>query len=116
MKKNIKFNFLTSDEIERFESLGRQVDHINGSFLPGMHLVAAAQLEMKREMLSKAMANVMGVAFDENLFKQNQMYYVDMFEPYVKENELTFHVASSAEIKVFDKQIEAVRQSAKQKQ
>lgn len=116
MKKHVKFSYLTSDEIKRLENLGRPVDHINGSQLPGMHLVAAAQLKMKREMLSKAMANVMGIAFDEELFKQNQMYYVDMFEPYVKENELTIHVASNAEIKAFDKQIEAIKQNAKQKQ
>lgn len=85
-------------------------------FLPGLDTVIPAAINFKRMEISQTMAQIMGVEFNPDVFNQNQNAYIDQFESFVKEDELTCHIATDEEIQAFNTEFrpELVADSAKQ--
>ena len=71
-------------------------------FLPDMDKVLPAAIDFKRAELSQAMAQLMGVEFNPDTFSQNPNAYIEQFAGFVKEDELTCHIATDEEIKQFN--------------
>ena len=86
------------------------------NFLPDMDRIIPAALDFKRLEISQTMAQLMGVEFNNQLFCQDTNFYINQFESFVKEDELTCHIATDQEIKDFNTEFrpELVADPAKQ--
>ncbi len=114
MSKAAHVPYMSAADVARRIEQGREVNHANDSFLPGMNLVIPAVKQMKKEMVSRAMAKAIGVEFDQKAFDADDLSYVNMFEGHVKEDELTVHIASNQEIKDFENNLKAQKVAQKQ--
>ena len=65
------------------------------------------------EKISKVFASMMNVEFNEELFAQNPMAYIDMFEPLVAENNLNLFIATDEQAKQFKTIVEQMLENKK---
>lgn len=82
-------------------------------YLPNFRKVIKAELSYKKEEISKVMAQMLGIEFDEKLFHEDPNFYINQFEQLVLEDELTIKIASNQEIKSFENYIEELAIQAK---
>lgn len=71
------------------------------SFLPDIENIITATMNFKKKEISKVMANILKVDFDEEKYEKNDNIYIDIFERFVEEDELMVHIASNNEIEKF---------------
>lgn len=76
------------------------------NFIKNITHVLDATLAYKKERISRAIAEILGVTFDEKAFSENQLLYVDMLGEIVKENDLTVNIATNSEVKKFNEEFE----------
>lgn len=103
------------DAQKAYETMKRETKY-HDTFLPGFDKVAAENIKYKREKISRVFASMMNVEFDEALFAQNPMAYIDMFEPMIAENNLNLFIASDEQAKQFKAIIEKMLEDKKVKQ
>lgn len=103
------------DAQKAYETMKRETKY-HDTFLPGFDKVAAENINYKREKISRVFASMLNVEFDETVFAQNPMAYIDMFEPMVAENNLNLFIASDEQAKQFKAIIEKMLEDKKVKQ
>ncbi len=79
------------------------------NFIKNITTVLDAALFYKKERISLAIAEILGVEFDEKAFKENPLKYVDMLGEIVKDNELTVKIANKDEISKFNDKIDELK-------
>ena len=77
--------------------------------MTGVQTCALPILFYKKERISLAIAEILGVEFDEKAFKENPLKYVDMLGEIVKDNELTVKIANKDEISKFNDKIDELK-------
>lgn len=103
------------DAQKAYETMKRETKY-HDTFLPGFDKVAAENINYKREKISRVFASMLNVEFNEAVFAQNPMAYIDMFEPMVAENNLNLFIASDEQAKQFKAIIEKMLEDKKVKQ
>ena len=109
---DFKNMYAVLDAGKAYEDMKRETKY-HDTFIPGFATVAAENIKYKREKISKVFANMMNVEFDETLFAQNPMAYIDMFEPLVAENNLNLFIATDEQAKQFRKIVEQMLENKK---
>ena len=100
------------DAGKAYEDMKKETKYYD-TFIPGFATVADANIRYKREKISKVFASMMNVEFNEELFAQNPMAYIDMFEPLVAENNLNLFIASDEQSKQFKTIVEQMLENKK---
>ena len=109
-------NMYTALDVDYAFGRMRSETRYNKDFLVDFDVVANAVVTYKKEKFSKAIANVLGVEFDEKLFSENPLSYLNMLENIVLEDELNLFIASDEQRFEFESRMKKLREQHKQKQ
>ena len=76
--------------------------HTSTYFMPELETVIPAAFIYKQKQISKAIAKLLNLEFEEDTFNSDRSYYLNQLSNMVLEDELTVHIASDEEIEKFN--------------
>lgn len=109
-------NMYTALDVDYAFGRMRSETRYNKDFLADFDIVAQSVINYKKEKFSKAIANVLGVEFDEELFNKNPLAYLNMLEGIVLEDELNLFIATDEQRFEFEARMKKLQEQHKQKQ
>ena len=109
---DFKNMYMALDTDEAFAMMQKET-RFRSNFLPDFEFVAKSTLDYKREKISRSFARLMNVEFDEQLFIEKPTKYIDMFEPFVAENNLNLFISNNDERNAFNKAMAETMESKK---